>query len=479
MGFDWDKLEDAPKVEGGFDWDEHEDVTPDKDRSSKIETGLMHGLQGATGGFLDEASGLGEAAGRVVGVKGLGGKFSDVGLSDEGAFPKLDVLKQAYKNARDKKRAILAQQAADHEGIAGVSNVAGAVVSPLNKLTKGMSLMRAGAGIGGLTALGSSEADLTEGDFAGAGIDTAIGVGTGALVGKAIDKASPAAEKARAYMASKSRRAAEHLAARAKGAERGTIKSLGAERVRKAGAQSLDEGELSAFGNTQDLIARNAATKAKGGKMMGEAYDAIDDAGASTFNPREVAEKVDDEVGNFWRSPLNKGEANQFDNTIESILERGPGDIPLREAQILKEELQAAANWKNKLNPTAKEQLARDAYGIVSKQIDEAVSVGGKAIDKAGLTETLTKGKSLFANASTGEKLLENKLAREQGNKIIMRSPKLADLAQRSPKAFNAMVANIAERTQGKLGGAASKVAGPGQMPVNEEQAQSDFIEGN
>lgn len=384
------------------------------EKHNRAEAGLMHGIQGAAGGFLDELSGLGEAAGRVAGVKGIGGSFKDVGVSPDGPTLDWDILKEAYAIARDKKRALLAEQSAEHPGTTGAASIAGAVVSPINKVAKGVSLAKGGAAIGGINALGSSDAETAPGMLA----DAATGAALGGAIGKGVDKASPYISKAAAKVSGAAREGAKRFAARALGAERGTIKSIGFEKVKDAGAQALDEGVLSAFANTDDLASRNAAVKARGGKMMGKAYDAIDEAGASTFNPREVAEKVDDQLAPTWRTPLNKGEVNQFENTIDTILERGPGDIPLKEAQLLKEELGAAANWKNKLQVTAKEQMARDAYRVVSESIDDAVKVGSKAIDKAGLTDTLKKGKDLFSKSSTTEKLLENKLAREQGNKF-------------------------------------------------------------
>jgi hypothetical protein len=263
---------------------------------------------------------------------------------------------------------------------------------------------------------------------------------------------------------------------------------------------------------------------------MGKAYDAIDEAGASTFSPLKVAEEFDDTLGNFYRSPINKGETRQLENTIESIMMRNADDasaIPLREAQLLKEELQKVANWKNKLNVTDKERMARDAYGIVSRNIDDAVEQGGEAVNQAGLGETLKQGKSLFSNASTAGQLLENKFAREQGNnllgltdaitgagalgygastddwgtagaimlgkkglqkygsqnsalalnkvsKMLMRSPRLAELATKNPNAFNSLAQSIAERASQALPKAASFDP---TKPGDDKDARDAFLE--
>lgn len=141
---------------------------------------------------------------------------------------------------------------------------------------------------------------------------------------------------------------------------------------------------------------------------------------ASTFNPRDVASKFESEVGERWRSPLNKGATNQYDNTLEAITMRGDEPISMRQAQILKEELGQAANWKKPLpDLSEKELIARQAYSVVNKAIDEAAEQGSEAIGVAGLKDLLQKGKKQFGDSETARKLLDNKFAREEGNKFI------------------------------------------------------------
>ena len=406
----------AVSVESGESggWKERA-IKPEDESSSEIESGIMHGLQGATGGFLDEIAGGVESAGRVAGVKGLGGSFSDIGLADDGPTLDWEALRDAYKAARDKKRGVLRKQSDDNPEIATTSNIVGSMVSPLNKVTKGMSLAKAGATLGGLNAFGNSESE----DLGGMIQDTATGALIGGTVGKAVDVASPYVAKTANYVGEKLKPLAEKISARGLGAERGTIKKLGSEKTMEAGRYALDNGLHDLGLSTDDMIARNEALKKSGGEMMGRAYQAIDDAGASTFNPLEVATKVDEQIGGFYRSPINRGETNQLENTLESILMRGDKNIPLSEAQALKQELGKVANWKNNINITDKEKMAREAYKIISTSIDDAVKKGSEAVNKAGLSETLSKGKDLFSKASTAEELLANKLAREDGNKFI------------------------------------------------------------
>lgn len=215
---------------------------------------------------------------------------------------------------------------------------------------------------------------------------------------------------------------ANRMAGRALGAERGTIKKFGMDKVEQAGAYALENDLLKGgFNSTDDLILKNNATKKKGGEMMGEVYSKIDDAGKSTFNPLEVAGKVDSELSPAYRTPINKSEVTQLENTLESILARGDKNIPLTKAQALKEEIGAVAFPKGKkpIDPTPKQQMALDAYAIINKSIDEATEKGAKEIGSEELSGVLKKGKALYSAATTADKLLVEKLARENGNKFI------------------------------------------------------------
>lgn len=213
---------------------------------------------------------------------------------------------------------------------------------------------------------------------------------------------------------------AEGLAARALGTERGSVNKMGLEKVKQAGRYALDEGIISPLGSTDDMLERVVAKKIAGGQKMGQVYDQIDNAGLSSFNPLDEAVKVENKIGNFWRSPINKGETAQLENTLEAIAMRGSKDIPIKEAQLLKEELGKVAKWNvPKDRITDKEQMARDAYSVISKRIDEVVDAGAAAIGKDDLLALLKEGKRDYSNSSTAEALLNVKQAREQGNKLL------------------------------------------------------------
>lgn len=504
--------------------------TDDNPKTSKLESAVRGAGQGVSLGFWDELAGLGEAVGQSVGVKGLG---EDLGNGEGLSFVKPLALDpdrdfgQVYEEGRDKWRGQDKIAKQDNPGTYGAGEVAGSVGSafiPGLNVAKGANIgnIAAKAALsGGLSGAGYSEADNLKDLARDSAVSAGIGGVTGGVAGAVVPKLGEAGDFIVNKLKGGSDEVAESLAARALGAERGTIKKLGMDKVKAAGRQALDEGVLSPLANTDDLIARNSALKKRGGEMMGEAYKAIDDAGASTFNPLDVASKVDEELGGFYRSPINRGETNQLENTLESIVMRGDKNIPLSEAQLLKEELGKVANWKNTLNPTDKERMARQAYGIVNSSIDDAISKGSDAVNKAGLTDVLARGKELYGRSSTAAQLLENKNAREQGNKMfgltdtimgagalgyggytqdwdtalgvmaakkgfekygaqngamlfdkvsqqLAKSPSFAKLASTNPQAFNAAVTKMTQKLMGE----------PPERPKQEQAFNSDSIMG-
>ena len=399
---------DEPK-EQGFDFSDF-DVKPEKE-SSLLSAGRA-ALQGASAGLSDEFAGLVEGAGRALGVEGAGGKIKDIKLSKEGPTLDWEVLRDAYQKARDIEREALKKGKEQNPEVANVAEIAGAVVSPVSKIMPGASLAKQGAVVGGLTGFGASEAE----DIAPMAKDVLSGAAFGGVAGKALDVAAPLAQKGVQALGNKAEDLANRMAARAIGAERGTVKKLGLDKVKDIGRYALDNKLLSS--DAEEMLTRNEALKSKAGQMMENVYSQIDEAGASTFNPLEVATKVDEQIGGFYRSPINKGETAQLENTLEAILMRGDKPIALKEAQVLKQELGKVAKWNMTPNPTDKELMARDAYRVVSDAIDKATEEGAKSINKEGLSELLSQGKKLYSSAKGAEELLKNKVAREQGNKI-------------------------------------------------------------
>lgn len=157
------QLLDSPKVQG-VSLDDVPDVT----------SGVLGTLDGATGGFLDEAGAVVDTAGDW-----LKGKLG-------GANPKVADVLAAYKAHRGDNRELLDASVEQDPGLFRGGQVAGALALPVGKvgLAKGLpSAMAKGAEVGALFGAGGSNADLLEGDTKGLGLDMLRGAGIGAASG--------------------------------------------------------------------------------------------------------------------------------------------------------------------------------------------------------------------------------------------------------------------------------------------------------
>ena len=393
-----------------------EEMAAQEKISNPLEASVMGMAQGASAGFLDELSGGVEAAGKAVGLKGLGGSFSDIEVDDDGPSLDWEVLRDAYRAGRDKKRGKLKQISDENPISSGVGTLAGAVVSPANKILGGGGAIIDGALLGGANALGHSEADSVGGMLA----DTALGVGAGGILGYGAQAAAPLLAKGAEKISTGSRNLAKSMATRALGAERSTVKKLGSEGVDEIGGYALDNGLLSSFGSADDMLARNEAVISKAGDARRAAYDAIDDQGASTFNPFTAATKVEDEVvGGLNRSFDDTQELiGALDPHLSNILSRGENNIPMREAQALIESLGKKAKFDTSRNNLGND-VAVNAYHALRKAVNEAAGEGADAVGIAGLRETIEGANKTMSSGFKDKGLLDNKFAREQGNKLL------------------------------------------------------------
>jgi hypothetical protein len=150
--------------------------------------------QGATAGFIDEiragmkALGIGPdvlmagLSGGLPAAVASAGKSAGVALQEQG----IEGTAERYREERDKERAELARQEAAYPKTVTAGRVAGGLGSaavPAGGVASVGKAIAAGAGYGAAAGLGESEADLTEGEFAEAATDTAIGGAIGAAAG--------------------------------------------------------------------------------------------------------------------------------------------------------------------------------------------------------------------------------------------------------------------------------------------------------
>lgn len=182
---------------------------PDTPKMTEMESATRGAFDAASLGWLDELAGGLEAVGSKVGVRGLGGSFSDIRLeTDEEDKQSFD---EVYRQARDAKRELsrsaeeqnpksyMAGQLAG--GIATGAAGAGAlgVKAGAGLGTRVAAGMAGGALDGAITGAGMSEANNVKGVLKDAAQGGAIGGAFGGVVpavGAAVRKATPAFNKA-------------------------------------------------------------------------------------------------------------------------------------------------------------------------------------------------------------------------------------------------------------------------------------------
>ena len=180
------------------------DLSPDdytvvgaKDEPSQLETGYLHGIKGASGGFVDEAAGAAEAIGSYFGRRGLG--EGGIGRSATLAEKEEDLM-DAYRRGRDTRRQRELASAEAHPGTAIIADIGGSILGP-GKIVRGVKGL---VGAGGVEGLLRSEAELTGEDREygqaaqdiGIGATTGIlGAGAGKLIGKGFHRIKEAADK--------------------------------------------------------------------------------------------------------------------------------------------------------------------------------------------------------------------------------------------------------------------------------------------
>lgn len=153
------------------------------------ETIVRHGTEGAALGFGSEATAAVEhGIAQLPGVRDASAWLSEkMGDSPDRVARQMnpDI---SYSERRDANQARNDAAAKANPATAILSNVGGAIASaPVMGAAKGMQAIKAGAKFGAIQGLGTSDADLTEGDIGGALKDTAMGGVVGGVLGGAVE----------------------------------------------------------------------------------------------------------------------------------------------------------------------------------------------------------------------------------------------------------------------------------------------------
>lgn len=275
-------------------------------------------------------------------------------------------------------------------------------------------------------ALGDPE-QAAESLLYGAGLGTVLGTAAGALepaVGKVIQKFKDSLSESSLIKDFQNERAAKAL-----GFTKAQIKKLkgGQDEAVNIAKDILDSrlesGEriITPLSDTGDIAKNVEKLRQEAGAKMERVFKTLDDKAIPSINPLEVASKIDGEIGNFWRSPINKAETNQLEATLESILVRGQKPISFAEAQALKEEIGKVAYPMGKNPPivTPKVEIAQKAYRVVNEELDKAVDAAAGKIGDGSFLKELQDARRTYAISRKAGKALAEKSASEQGNKIF------------------------------------------------------------
>lgn len=401
----------VPAESEPFNWDDHPIVgtvqSPTVSQPPSATEALVRGgLQGATLGFGDEIQ-----AGLKAGEQKLFGDDGGGGQSFESLYNQ-DVGQERAENAA-------AQQA--HPYLYGAGNFTGAL--GLGAVTGGLGAETAVGRIGAASAMGALSG-------VGYGNDDSLNNGAaealkGALVGGAVGGAVEGLSSA--FDPDNLDTFAANRSAAALGADKAAIRRLGADKVQEIGRNALDEDIVGPFRGTDAMASRAQDLMDQGAQGMNDVYSTLDNAGVGQINPADLASDVEDQLSPTYRTPINKGEWGQLDNTVESILARGEGggnsEIPLSEAQGLKNEIGSVAYPNGRtVNPafiTPKQQMAQDAWGVVNQAIDDAAQRGAQSLGDPDLTDQLQAAKDQFGTGKGALNLLGNRAAKEQGNNFF------------------------------------------------------------
>lgn len=322
-------------------------VVEEADASVGAEEAVARGIsQGSSFGFGDELGGVigaaAEVGHRIPGLRAL----MDLGpyarseqekatVEEFGELPLGEAMAQAYRKDRDVGRAYNDEARAAHPKTFLAAEIGGSLLVPGGGAAKGATkaarlLKGAGksSGLAGLYGLGSTSADLTEGEFGTAAKDVGVSAGLGAaasflpfLAGETGRKILDAAEKGsatarellRASLESKAAKALASAVGRKGGASNALLHSL--EKARDIVARAAEFPDELVQG-ARRLLASPEAQAAE----LNAAKNILDGFGGKSGAVRSAEEAVREAIEKGTPEAIEAAEKLALQNPFLSVL---------------------------------------------------------------------------------------------------------------------------------------------------------------
>jgi len=334
------------------------------------------GIQGATLGFRDEATGA---------LSALGGSLVDSLRRGPGELTGEDMVRLVtrYQNARDSSRAADDTARGANPGTYFAGEMAGGAAIPAGAAASGASLaakVLRGAGAGGLAGalqgLGTSRDDPSGDAITGGLIGGAIG-GSIPVVGAGASRAINALPQSL-------KSAASEYALRASGYIgndfKRLIKGRGEEGAEVIGRELLDAGVIPAGGTVRDVLERIGPAKQSAGAQVGEFVERAAQTGKQ-FDLAPFVGRVQDEIINPNMSspavrPMAQRVSGHLDELMDVALPDG-GRVPFPLAQKWKTDSQGVLNYGNPWNNAGPnipaDSMNKDLTRLLKESLDDQV----------------------------------------------------------------------------------------------------------
>lgn len=391
-------------------------ATPVVPETSQAESAILGGIKGLSQNYIDEIAGGLEAAGSLLGVRGVGGSFSDLRLeSDE---EDAQSLRQIYEQARDAKRAAYDKAQADNPTTFAATNIAGNVASSLAMPIKSPKTIAEGAKVGAALA-GVQGFGAAEGELQDQIVDTAKSAAAGGVLGGAFQ----AAAKTVKPLAEGARDLAARQAYRTTGGLKTDINKLYNMSPEDIGNELLDRGlvKIGTKRGSEALAGRVDDELAKFSSGQDKLLNALDEGAPQSFNVSETVKKLREQVDDYINmgGASNRSYANaltkEADILEEVYLAKGRSTISLKEATKLKRDFDKGGKFQSPLSEAASVEAARTARGGIKRQIDDTISqIADPSV--ASRYEQARTGASRLLSAKSA---LEQAKARETANKAF------------------------------------------------------------